>query len=89
MNKRWTGLLAAGLILLSVSVRGETATVADCVRDDSLDVWASHDTRFCNRILRRVFESAGVEARRLPFLEDASFDAHADVIASGAPKSPP
>ena len=57
-------------------------TYSDCIRDHSLDEWASYDARFCINVMSNVLEKAGVKGERLPFGEDGIFDGRSDIIFS-------
>ena len=69
-------------LLAAASARAADATCSDCVRDAGLDLWASYDNAFSQKIMAEVFKGAGIDARRLPFAPDGSFDPEAEVICS-------
>ena len=62
---------------------GVALSVADCVRDPSLDFWAAADNDYCRAVMADVFKSAGVVAKRMKFGRDGLADIDgADVICS-------
>ena len=71
-----------GVLLAATAHAAGTATFADCVRDDGLDVWAAQDSAFCRKVMAEVFKSAGIEATRLPFGSDGMCPSNAEVICS-------
>ena len=45
----------------------EEVSVADCVRDAEIDVWAAADVEFCRKVMGEVFELAGVQPVKAGF----------------------
>lgn len=77
-------ILAACAAIGCVSAaNAETVRVAECVRDSSLDYWASADSRFCAIVMDEVFKNADVEKIDVPFEADGCMGVDgADVICS-------
>ncbi|MBQ6926013.1 MAG: transporter substrate-binding domain-containing protein [Kiritimatiellae bacterium] len=82
MNRHIHFALLAAALLAAAPAFAAGATYSDCVRDAGLDLWASYDNAFCQKIMAEVFKGAGIDARRLPFAPDGSFDPGAEVICS-------
>ncbi|MBQ6247776.1 MAG: hypothetical protein IJK04_12975, partial [Kiritimatiellae bacterium] len=85
MNRRIPHFIissALATLLAATAHAAGTATFADCVRDDGLDVWAAQDSAFCRKVMAEVFTSAGIEATRLPFGPDGMCPPEAEVICS-------
>ena len=82
MNRHIHFALLAAALLAAAPAFAADATYSDCVRDAGLDLWASYDNAFSQKIMAEVFKGAGIDARRLPFAPDGSFDSGAEVICS-------
>lgn len=85
MNRRIPHFIissALATLLAATAHAAGTATFADCVRDDGLDVWAAQDSAFCRNVMAEVFKNAGIEATRLPFGPDGMCPSNAEVICS-------
>ena len=82
MNRHIHFALLAAALLAAAPAFAAGATYSDCVRDAGLDLWASYDNAFSQKIMAEVFKGAGIDARRLPFAPDGSFDSGAEVICS-------
>ena len=74
MNRRIPHFIissALATLLAATAHAAGTATFADCVRDDGLDVWAAQDSAFCRNVMAEVFKGAGIDAERLPAVRAA------------------
>lgn len=52
----------------------ETVVVSDCVRDYSLDYWATADTLFAHNVLGDVFAGMGIKVEHAPYNPNGFFD---------------
>ena len=84
MNKSAVLGLAAALAAFAwKGFSAETARVADCVRDPSLDVWTASDVRYAHAVMAEVFKRAGVVPEWTdPGTRSSTPESNPDVICS-------
>ena len=84
MSRRIKIFGAAAVAIIGLShVFAEPVCVAESVRDQQLDYWASDDVRFCSTVMSEVFVKAGIEVEKSSYGLDGYIDpSQVEVICS-------